>query len=381
MGLLSGLTGGGGGSKTGFAFPPESEEVKKAREDLYNLSQDGTPNIPLQGIAPLEPMTDEQKRARSTAMDMSNPIDIFSMPEVQAIIQQITAKGDLMANRLGRSMQTTGNKSSTSGRDVLGRSVSDVQGTMTSALAPFASQERNRRMGLIPMLEQLGLSENMRKEGYNQNVLNAGYNKDMTETMFPYEQIAPILESIISNQPSAVPTVSGTAGGGGGLGGLGGMIGPLLTSIMTPDNMAMAGAKIFAMCVPESFVIDCPDGQKLVQDIRAGDMVFDKDFQPAVVWFKYEFSEVPTTDRFIELTFEADTKVTVCDLHKIDGIRAKDLKIGENGLVSKKFVPMDVRSYDIMTSGRDGSYLSNGIGIDSMIPELHTKINQKIQEN
>jgi hypothetical protein len=163
-----------------------------------------------------------------------------------------------------------------------------------------------------------------------------------------------------------------------------GFIGPAFTSAFDTVNQQQSGgvgaqlagpaatlgaAKIAVLCVSEDTVIDTIDGSKPIQEIRAGDKVFDKDNKVVKVLWKYEYDEPPTSDRFIELTFN-DTKLTVCDMHKIDGVRSKDLKVGDKGLVSKKFIEMDSRSYDLMTDGRDGSYRSHGIGIDSMIPEL-----------
>jgi len=142
---------------------------------------------------------------------------------------------------------------------------------------------------------------------------------------------------------------------------------------MAGQAIGTAGtAKIMMMCVPEGTIIDCQKEQKPVEEIEAGDIVFDKEGKLAKVLMKYEFDELPTNDRFLELDFNGK-KVVVCDLHKIDGVRAMDLD------VPKKFVEMNVRSYDLLTSGKDGSYRSNGIGIDSMIPELH-QLTKELQE-
>jgi len=138
----------------------------------------------------------------------------------------------------------------------------------------------------------------------------------------------------------------------------------------------LGAAKIAFGCVVEGTIIDGKDSKKAIEDIRAGDVIYDKDSNLTVVMWKYEFNEQSSVDKYIELTFENKVKIVLSDTHKIDGVPAKNLTIGENGLVSKKYVPMANRSYDILTEGRDGSYRSNGIGIDSMIPELHKKIQQ-----
>src|SRR3990167_13691 len=128
-----------------------------------------------------------------------------------------------------------------------------------------------------------------------------------------------------------------------------------------------AGAKLMFMCISEDTLIDTQTGQKLIQNIRAGDIVYDKNNKLVKVLWKYEFDEMPTKNRFIELDFKGK-KLIICDLHKINGVKAIDLD------VPKKFVEMNKRSYDFLTTGCDGSYRSNEIGIDSMIPELHSMI-------
>lgn len=145
--------------------------------------------------------------------------------------------------------------------------------------------------------------------------------------------------------------------------------GPGLGSQLIGPAATLGGAKILVACITEGTIIDTPEGDKSIQDIRAGDTVIGKDGSGVTVLWKYEFNEPPTSDRFIELTF-SEAKITVCDMHKIDGIRAKDMRIGEKGLVSKKFIEMNKRSYDLLTTGIDGGYRSQGIPLDSMIPEL-----------
>ena len=144
---------------------------------------------------------------------------------------------------------------------------------------------------------------------------------------------------------------------------------------------ATIAAKAMFACIPEGSLIDTPKGPVKVEDIRAGDMIMGKEGKPVTVRMKYEFDELPTIDRFIELTFKNNIKVTVCDKHKIDGIRAEDMEVDGFILESKKFVPSSSRSYDLLTSGYDGGYVINGIGIDSMIPELHAKTRKMIKES
>ena len=127
-GVAGGALGGGGGDpKVGFQQIPQSPEAIKSRERLSAIAEAGPPDVPLQGIAPLPQMTEERTLARETGKELIQQQDIFSLPEVQAIIDKSQRQGDLIANRIGRSLQSSGNFSSTSGRDVLGRAVSAVE--------------------------------------------------------------------------------------------------------------------------------------------------------------------------------------------------------------------------------------------------------------
>jgi len=148
--------------KPEFKIAPEYPEATEARRRLSEISKDPLRDIPLREIAPIPEMGSERTLARDTAKELIQPTDIFSLPEVQGIIQEVTAKGDLLANRIGRSLQKAGNFASTAGRDVLGRAVSSVQGTLAASLAPFAQNQRNLRANLIPVLEKLGLTEELR---------------------------------------------------------------------------------------------------------------------------------------------------------------------------------------------------------------------------
>ncbi len=241
MGFLSDIIGGGGDSPDiNFATLPQSEEAIEARRRLAELAAGPPPDVPRRGIAPLPARTAERDLARTTATELAQPIDIFSLPEVQGIIQRVTQSGDLLANRLGRALQASGNITSTSGRDVLGRAVSDVQGTLAASLAPFASEERRRRAGLIPVLERLGLTDELRQMGFTQAELDALFQQETTESQQLQTFTIPLLRSLISDQPGIQPFITGGAGQGT-FESLSGIIGPLLGSILTGSSGGLLG--------------------------------------------------------------------------------------------------------------------------------------------
>ena len=209
MGLRETLFGGRDEIK--FKEIPQSAEATRARERLSEISEGPLPEIPLLKIAPLQPISKERTLARETATKLAQPTesqDIFSFPEVQAIIAEAKEAGDILANRLGRGIQKVGAGSSTTGRDLLGRSVSEVERGITAALAPFAESQRTRAFAekgriqnLIPLLESLGLTEEDRPRGIEQAEFAAQFGKESLESQQLQDFLIPLLQSIIGLQP------------------------------------------------------------------------------------------------------------------------------------------------------------------------------------
>lgn len=221
--------GGGGG---GVSYPelPQSKEAIESRKRLFEFASGEPPEVPLRKIAPLPPRTEERDIARQTAKELIQPQDIFALPEVQGIIQEATVRGNLLANRLGRGLQSAGAFTTTPGRDVLGRVVTDVQKNLASSLAPFAMEERARRRGLIPVLEGLGLTEEERARGFSQAELDALFEKEFAESKQLETFTIPLLKSIIGLQPGVQPIIQGQKPSA--ISELAPLIGPLLSAIM-----------------------------------------------------------------------------------------------------------------------------------------------------
>lgn len=183
---------------------PQTEAAKKARDRLEQISIEPPPAIPRRGIAPLPERTAERDLARTTATELAQPVDIFSLPEVQGIISEAIRSGDLLANRLGRALQAAGALTSTPGRDILGRSVTDVEKSITASLATFATEERRRRERLIPQLESLGLTEEERARGVTQAEKDALFEQETLESRQLQDFTIPLLQSIIGLQPGLI---------------------------------------------------------------------------------------------------------------------------------------------------------------------------------
>ena len=209
-GVAGGVIGGGSkASKQSFATVPQTEQAQIARSELFGLATGELPEVPLRGVAKLPPVTEERRLARSTAKELIQPQDFLSLPEVQAIIFEATEKGDLLTNRISRALQATGTITSTPGRDILGRAVTDVQKSITSSLAPFAAEERARRERLIPTLEALGITDEELSRATTQAELDALFNQKITELNLQTGLRPRLLESVIGLQPAVQPIIEG----------------------------------------------------------------------------------------------------------------------------------------------------------------------------
>ena len=214
---IGAIVGGGLGSQvrgdkpatTTFGTIPQTKEAEESRKRLFELATGEPPEVPRQQIAPLPQVTEERQLARETAKELVQPQDFLSLPEVQGIIQEARTTGNLLANRLSRMLQASGGLTATTGRDVLGRAVTEVQKSLASSLAPFAMEERARRTSLIPILESLGLTEEERRRGISQAELDALFQQEFTEAQQLQTFTIPLLKSIIELQPGVQPIIQG----------------------------------------------------------------------------------------------------------------------------------------------------------------------------
>ena len=117
-------------------------------------------------------------------------------------------------------------------------------------------------------------------------------------------------------------------------------------------------------CVPKGIHIDSVDGSVPIEDIKVGDMVIGWNGKPVPVLQKCEYLEDSTVKKYYKIEFNNGAVVNVDAMHKIKGVRAKD--ITEN--VKNKEIYSGVKiSYDLITL--DGGYRMNGMQINSMVLE------------
>lgn len=183
---------------------PQSPEAIEARKRLSEIARGPLPKVPRREIAPIPPMGEERKLARTTAKELIQPQELANLPGVQEAIEEARIAGSDLGNRLARMLQSAGALTSTGGANILGRVVKDVQRNIASIFLPLASEERARRTGLIPELERLGLTEEERARGVTQAEKDALFQQQMIESEQVQTFLIPLLQAIIGQQPGLI---------------------------------------------------------------------------------------------------------------------------------------------------------------------------------
>ena len=132
-------------------------------------------------------------------------------------------------------------------------------------------------------------------------------------------------------------------------------------------------AKTFFLCIPEGELIDTPEGQVAIEDIRSGDSVIGFSGEPVKVLIKHEYAENPDAERFHRFYLDNGKSFSVCDMHRIEGEHSMHYNVGNSfkgGEVVEaiKIYGGVTRSYDLLTE--DIGYRMSGVAVNSMIEEL-----------
>lgn len=145
------------------------------------------------------------------------------------------------------------------------------------------------------------------------------------------------------------------------------LIAPLVNAALP-----LAGIKFAFSCMPEHVMVDTPTGPKRVGSVTAGDVVTGYGGEPVKVLQKHTYLEQATTSFYV-VTFSDGAEVEVCGMHRIAGVRAKQLKVGDQvagrEVVSVRQHSGEVRSCDLLTE--DAGYRIGGVPVNSMIEEMH----------
>jgi hypothetical protein len=144
------------------------------------------------------------------------------------------------------------------------------------------------------------------------------------------------------------------------------LIGPLVGAALP-----LAGAKLAFACIPAQTLVDTPSGPRAIERLEAGDWVIGYSGKPVRIQQKHGYLEDPATV-FLRIGFADGAAVDLCGMHRIAGIRARDLRVDQI-VAGRKITSIEsrrgvTRSYDLLTS--DAGYQIGGIPVNSMIAEM-----------
>jgi hypothetical protein len=170
-----------------------------------------------------------------------------------------------------------------------------------------------------------------------------------------------IAETSAKAQMDAASKTASATKAAGAFSGIGSIVGGALTA-----------KKIF-LCIPEGELIDTPEGQMAIEDIRSGDSVIGFSGKPVKVLIKHEYAENPEAERFHRFYLDNGENFSVCDMHRIEGERSMEYNVGNSFKGGEVIEAIEVyggvtRSYDLLTE--DVGYRMSGVSVNSMIEEL-----------
>lgn len=170
-----------------------------------------------------------------------------------------------------------------------------------------------------------------------------------------------IAETSAKAQLDAAKAASSATKTAGVAGGLGSILGGALST------------KVLFKCIPEGELIDTPEGQVAIEDIRSGDSVIGFSGEPVKVLIKHEYAENPDAERFHRFYLDNGKNFSVCDMHRIEGEHSMHYNVGNSFKGGEVVEAVKVyggvtRSYDLLTE--DIGYRMSGVAVNSMIEEL-----------
>jgi len=138
--------------------------------------------------------------------------------------------------------------------------------------------------------------------------------------------------------------------------------------------ISLAPMKLMFACLPEGTAIDTPEGPRAIEGLRAGDIVMGFKGEPVKIQQIHGYLEDAEKSEFYAVEFSNGTTVKLCSMHRIGGVRAKNLSPGDYLTEGESVVKVTTfrgvkRSYDIVTE--DEGYQIGGIPVNSMIEEMY----------
>ena len=152
-----------------------------------------------------------------------------------------------------------------------------------------------------------------------------------------------------------------------------GLCGCNLIGSLVGAGLPYAGLKLYFACIPEHTPIDTPSGPRPIEKLEAGDLVIGFAGKPVRILQKHSYLENPKTV-FLHITFADGAAVDLCGMHRLAGIRAREIQIGQT-IAGRKVTGLgshcgETHSYDLLTE--DAGYQIHGLPVNSMIEEMNT---------
>jgi hypothetical protein len=152
-----------------------------------------------------------------------------------------------------------------------------------------------------------------------------------------------------------------------------GLCGCSLISGLISAGAPYAGVKLYFVCIPEHTPVDAPSGPRPIEKLEGGDLVIGFSGKPVRVLQKHSYLENPES-KFLRITFADGAAVDLCPMHRLAGIRAREIKIGQT-IAGRKVTEVgshygETHSYDLLTE--DAGYQIHGVPVNSMIEEMNT---------
>jgi hypothetical protein len=145
------------------------------------------------------------------------------------------------------------------------------------------------------------------------------------------------------------------------------LLGPLIGAALP-----LASLKMYFACIPEHTLVDTPTGPRPIETLEAGNSVIGFSGKPVRILQKHSYMENPQTV-FLRVTFADGAIVDLCGMHRVVGVRARELQIGRS-IAGRKIISIQNRrgethSYDLLTE--DAGYRIQGVAVNSMIEEMN----------
>jgi hypothetical protein len=134
-------------------------------------------------------------------------------------------------------------------------------------------------------------------------------------------------------------------------------------------------AKLQFGCLPQGTRIDTAAGPVKIENLKSGDVITGFHGNPVRITQIHQYQEDPATSRYLTVHFANGSVVSASPRHRIDGVPAAELDVGES-CGSQTVARIETmrgisRSFDLLTE--DPGYRIAGIPVNSMIEEMQRR--------